>query len=161
VVYQFGELSHESNCSFDPCVRHHRGKRHGDSRCSDHPAAACGSRRTVHRPQLLAAQIAHQAQTGAPRDPSAGLVTEARPAPSRRDGGVHPAPSSATPSAPARLHNAANPDQERLRPFACANVDDNGHSAGAAAGNCARARPAKVVNRFCEKDMLKQSDRAG
>src|ERR1700730_12382422 len=36
-----------------------------------------GPRRRFHGlPQLLAAQLAHQTQTGAPRDPSADLVTE-------------------------------------------------------------------------------------
>jgi hypothetical protein len=70
-----GELSHESNRRFCPCIRHHRRERHhlsGDSQA----ACDCLAGGTVHRSQLLAAQPAHQTQTGAPRDPSAGLVTD-------------------------------------------------------------------------------------
>jgi hypothetical protein len=74
-----GELSHESNRRFRPCVRRHRRGRHHLSGGSQ---AACGclAGGTVHRSQLFAAQPAHQTQNGAPRDPSAGLVTTAGPA---------------------------------------------------------------------------------
>jgi hypothetical protein len=91
-----GELRHESNRRFSPRVRHHRRERHHLSGGSQ-AACDCLAGGTVHRSQLLAAQPAHQTQTGASRDPSAGLVTEVRPAASRRDtqplllrGGIEP-----------------------------------------------------------------------
>jgi hypothetical protein len=81
-----GELSHESDLGFDPCVRHHCRERHflsgsGQAAHDYLPQAArdCCAGGTVHRPQLPAARPAHEAQTGAPADPSAGLVMEVRP----------------------------------------------------------------------------------
>jgi hypothetical protein len=130
VTWRQKELSHESNRRFSPCVRRHRRERHRLSGVGQ-TARGCLAGGTVHWSQLLAAQPARQTHTGAPRDPSAGLVTcWGVCKPCEYPGGWHdgifrvrrpcklkPAPDLRAPTrSPARLDPPPDPPSKVFRP---------------------------------------------
>ena len=69
-----GGTNHESNCSFNSCIRYHCRER--NSHRAEYPCAAGHHRRRVCWAQLLAGHAADQAQITIPRDASAGLVSQ-------------------------------------------------------------------------------------